>query len=555
MNQVLIIGGYGGFGLRLARRLAADGWRVLIAGRNSAKADAAACKLDNARGIALDRTTIDAARLSEIAADLIIDAAGPFQISDYRLPMACIEARVPYFDLADSRQFVCGISALQTAARAASVPVVSGASSVPALSAAVARALTADLVRVESIESAISATTRASSGRAVVAAALSYAGQPIRIWQAGRWTAHTGWSLRQCEQFNLPGVKPLHRQVALADVPDLALFPALFPGLKSCLFRGGSEFSLQVWILSALSDLVRSGRLQTALPFARWLAPVQQATAAAGGDRSAMVSTVRGWRGDQPIERRWTLIAEAGKGQEIPTIAAQLLARRLLAGQLASGARDGACELELADFAPLLTELPLAFGQSEDILTLPYRKVLGDDFARLAPELQSLHQPLTESIAAGCGTVTRGRGPLAALLGRIMGFPPAGQYPIEVTFAPKQGREIWIRRFGKHAFSSELGPGPKGTLTERFGPLRFHFAIAVEGDGSLSMHLRGWSVFGVPIPLRWAPTIAAHEFGLNGRFHFDVGVSMPLIGPVVHYQGWLSGEAARQEAASGGLMD
>lgn len=36
MTAVLVIGGYGGFGARIARRLAADGWTVLVAGRQRA---------------------------------------------------------------------------------------------------------------------------------------------------------------------------------------------------------------------------------------------------------------------------------------------------------------------------------------------------------------------------------------------------------------------------------------------------------------------------------------------------------------------------------------
>jgi hypothetical protein len=45
---------------------------------------------------------------------LVIDAAGPFQGSDYRVPSACIAAAIPYLDLADARDFVCGIGALDS---------------------------------------------------------------------------------------------------------------------------------------------------------------------------------------------------------------------------------------------------------------------------------------------------------------------------------------------------------------------------------------------------------------------------------------------------------
>ena len=41
------------------------------------------------------------------------------------------------------------------------------------------------------------------------------------------------------------------------------------------------------------------------------------------------------------------------------------------------------------------------------------------------------------------------------------------------------------------------------------------------------------------MPIALAPWITAGEHGADGRFHFDVAVAMPLIGPVVHYRGWL----------------
>ncbi len=539
MNRVLVVGGYGGFGLRLSRRLVADGWQVLVAGRRLAKAQAAARELGGAGGVRFDRTGDCAAQLADIKPDLVIDAAGPFQGSDYRLPLACIAARVPYIDLADARDFVCGIAVLDEAARTAGVPVISGASSVPALSAAVLRELTRGLDRIAAIESTISATTKASSGLAVVRSALSYAGQPIRVWQAGQWEHQPGWSLARRERFAVPGVAPLTRRVALAEVPDLELFPALFPGAPATLFRGGSEFSLQMRALALLGWVVGKGWLPSAARLAPWLAPLQQATARLGGDRSAMLVRIKGWAGSKPVERRWTLIAEQGQGQEIPTLAAQLLARRLRDGRLAPGARHAAGELALADFEQLFEQLPVAYVAEEDTLEPLYRRILGSRYAALAPELQALHQPIAESRAVGEAEVTRGSGILAGLIGLVMRFPPAGAYPLEVRFAPSGGREKWTRRFGPNSFSSEMSEGPGGTLTERFGPMRFHFALDVAADGALAMRLARWSAFGLPMPIALAPRITAGEHGADGRFHFDVAVAMPLIGPVVHYRGWL----------------
>ena len=154
-SRVLVLGGYGGFGVRLSRRLARDGWAVLVAGRSAAKAVACAATLPNARGIAANRNGDLALLLAEHDPLLVIDAAGPFQGSSYAVVEACIAAGVHYLDLADGREFVRGIGQFDAAAQAAGIAVVSGASSVPALSGAAIRHLAEGLDQLDRIELSI----------------------------------------------------------------------------------------------------------------------------------------------------------------------------------------------------------------------------------------------------------------------------------------------------------------------------------------------------------------------------------------------------------------
>lgn len=540
LGKVMVLGGYGGFGARLARRLAADGWEVLVAGRNQQKAIAFATQLRGAHGIRADRSADLLPLLEHHRPMLVIDAAGPFQDSGYGVVEACIAARIHYADLADARHFVSGIGAFDAAAQAAGVSVISGASSVPALSGAVLRMLTSNMEQVASIDTTISATTRASSGRSVVGAALSYAGRPVELWRRGERYQAPGWSMLRREHFVVEGAKSLSRLVGLADVPDLDLFPDQFPGRPEVTFRGGSESALQMFVLWLLGWPVRLGWVRSMAPLAGLLAPLQQATALLGGQRSAMGVEVTGTAQGKPLCRRWDLIAEAGQGQEIPTLAAQLLARRLANGELAPGARDASRELALEDFAPLLEELPVRYGTSEKPIEPLYRRVLGPRFDRLAKPLQALHAPLAPTLARGPAQVSRGLNPLARLIGAIMRFPPAGEYSLTVSFDPSRGRERWTRTFGTHCFSSELSADKRGLLVERFGHLRFGFAVTVDGDGGLQMDLHRWSAFGIPLPLVLAPRITASERDESGLFEFDVAVAMPLIGPVVHYRGTLA---------------
>jgi Domain of unknown function (DUF4166) len=63
-------------------------------------------------------------------------------------------------------------------------------------------------------------------------------------------------------------------------------------------------------------------------------------------------------------------------------------------------------------------------------------------------------------------------------------------------------------------------------------------ALVVEGN-RLSLVVRRWSLFGLPLPMWLAPRSHAWESSEDGRFHFHVEISHPLTGLIVKYAGWL----------------
>ena len=115
MSRILVLGGYGGFGARISRRLAAAGHEVLIAGRSAGKAARFCGRVPGTAPLALDRAEI-AEALAHHRPVVVVDASGPFQEMDYAVPRACIAAGVAYCDIADARVFVCGIDALDAEA-------------------------------------------------------------------------------------------------------------------------------------------------------------------------------------------------------------------------------------------------------------------------------------------------------------------------------------------------------------------------------------------------------------------------------------------------------
>lgn len=533
----MILGGYGGFGARLSRRLACDGWAVLVAGRDLAKAQSFATTIPNATGINADRNGDVTAVLAKHEPALVIDAAGPFQGSGYHVPQACIEAGVDYLDLADARDFVCGIAQLDELARKAGVRIISGASSVPALSGAVLHDLCSGMERVSSVEMAISASNRATAGPSVAAAILSYAGKPVKLWRGQKWQVAHGWQSVRRLRFAVDGLRPIRRRVALADVPDHGLVPDMLPGRPATTFYAGPEFSFQLLSIAALGWLVRCGWMQSLAPLARWLLPLQRLTGWAGSDRSAMQVEVKGRAGDELQTRSWTLIAEAGDGPEIPVLAAQLIAGKLGDGEIEAGAPDASHLLSLAEFQPLFDELAIRHERRDMDYQPLYQRVMGAAFEALPAPVREMHRLIGDGGAVGTATVRRGRNPLAWLIATIFGFPPVGEHDLHVHFAEQGGVERWTRDFGGHRFSSELSEAG-GLVVERFGPMRFYFALPADATG-LDMVLRKWTLLGLRMPLALAPKSPAREWAEDEAFCFEVPISLPLIGLVVHYQGQL----------------
>lgn len=538
LSRILVLGGYGGFGARLTRRLVDRGHHVLVAGRSLHKAQAFCAGLKSAEPVVADRSGDLGPLLAERAPDLVIDAAGPFQGSDYRVPLACIGAQVPYLDLADARDFVTGVGALNAKAGDAGVAVIAGASSVPALSGAAARRLAHGLDRVFSVEIAISASKRATLGASVVAAILSYTGKPVRLWRGRRWEHGFGWQELRRETFSVRnGTELRGRWIALADVPDLDLLPGSLPGRPAVIFRAGTESALQTIGLWLLSWPVRWFRLPLPVRLAPVLLAFQRLTQSLSDDRSAMSVRLKGALAGQFVERQWTLIASDGDGPEIPTLAAVILAEAILGGRIAPGAR-AADTLNLDQFEPLFETLSQRHDIRERILPPPlYQRVMGERYGTLPEIVRKIHHLCGDSGASGEGVVAGGANIFARLIAKSMRFPKPGTHALHVSFAECDGVERWTRSFGDQSFTSHLSER-NGRLVERFGPLRFQFDLPSDENG-LEMLIRGWSFLGLPLPLALGPQTRAREWQENGRFRFDVPIALPLVGLVVHYTGWL----------------
>ena len=331
--RVVVIGGYGNFGVRVCRGLAASGMEVIAAGRNPDEGERVLgdLPLKHAR---LDHAAPGfSADLKRLAPDLVIHCAGPFQAQSYGVARAALAAGSHYFDLADARHFVARFAQnLQSAARSADRLAVSGASSVPALSSAVIASLKGRLPQIEEIQIAIAPGQRAPRGRATLAAVLSYAGRPFKWVSRGAWRDAWGW--QELKRLRFYGLGP--RWGAACDVPDLELLPRIYPGVRTVEFRAALELGAQQCALWAAAFLRRHG---VRLPLERWAGPLDWIAARMnvfGGTLGGMLVSVSGRRADGSRARaEWHLTADALHGPEIPCMPAILLARKLAAGGIA----------------------------------------------------------------------------------------------------------------------------------------------------------------------------------------------------------------------------
>jgi hypothetical protein len=553
--RVLVIGGYGTFGGRLARLLA-DEPRVtlLLAGRSEAKARAFCAKVPGDSTLIpfrFDRDGDLQAQLAEAGADVVVDASGPFQAygrEPYRVAQACIAAGVSYIDLADGSDFVAGIGALDAQAKAAGVFVRSGVSTCPALTSAVVRRLAEGWSVVRSVSAGIAPTPWSGIGLSVVQGIAGYAGKPVTLVRGGRQTQAPALVETRRVTIAPPGATPLRNlHFSLVDTPDLRTLPAMLPGLRDVWFGAGPTPESLHRMLNGMAWLVRWRLIPTLAPLSplfhqainrlRW-----------GEHRGGMFVAATGEDAERrPVRWSWHLVAEGDDGPFIPSMAAEALIRKMLDGERPEpGARTSVADLDLADFEAAFARRAIRCGVREEIAESEpvFRQVMAGAFDAMPDAWRAIHDLRAGArTVEGRAMVKRGRGLLARLVGAVVGFPRAGDdVPVSVRFERRVNAERWTRTFGGKAFDSLQEPGQGRSVrlvVEHFGPLAVAMAPTTR-DGRMSLVIRRFSLLGIPLPLWLSPTTAAHEEIVDGRFHFDVEIGHPLTGMIVLYRGWLA---------------
>lgn len=335
IKRILIIGGYGNFGQFIGRILAREGnIQLILAGRNIVRAQSLADTLEarNKPEVAfIDINTGLADALVTIKPDIVIHTSGPYQGQDYHVAKACIDVGAHYIDLADARGFVCGIDAMDKAAKDNKVLVCSGASSVPCLTSAVIDKYIGEFEALESVEYAIATAQRTGRGLATMSAVLSYAGKPFKTLVHGEMRDVYGWLGLKWRKFWGLGFRPLGD----CDIPDLELFPKRYPTLKNVRFRAGLEIKVMHLGLVFMSWLVKVGVIKSIQPLAPLLLKISYLFDPFGVDDSGFYMKMDGRGKDgAPKTILFELLAHKGDGLNIPAMPAILLAKKLANGEV-----------------------------------------------------------------------------------------------------------------------------------------------------------------------------------------------------------------------------
>jgi len=119
----------------------------------------------------------------------------------------------------------------------------------------------------------------------------------------------------------------------------------------------------------------------------------------------------------------------------------------------------------------------------------------------------------------------------------LLGLPSRdGEFDIAVDIWRDERGEVWTRHFPPRPMQSRLR-AQDGVLVERLGLATLRFRLHARAD-ALAWECFGVRVLGVPLPPGWFRVIA-RESAADGRYRFEAGASLPVLGELVRYEGWL----------------
>ncbi len=322
-KRILVLGGDGIFGQHISRAIAAMPSAECVIGSRRPLKDRS---FVGGKITALTVNVHDPANLRQAFNGVfaVVNVMGPFQAHDYTVAEACAGMGIHYVDLAEAHTHVDGITRLNRRAQQKNCLIVSGASSVSAVSAALVDMLAPEFDRINEVHACISLGNKTPLGKDALRAILSYAGASFRFKENGRWRYAYGWS--HSEKVVFPGSVG-KRRVYLSDVPDLDIFPARY-GAQTVSFRVGLGLKLFNRGLFVLARMRRLGWVKNLPGWTSSLIAASRLFRGFGSVSGGMRVLVRGRRNEKEIQHTVFLISRDNSGLAISCSPALALVRK-----------------------------------------------------------------------------------------------------------------------------------------------------------------------------------------------------------------------------------
>ena len=372
INRILVLGASGQFGKRLCHRLVQlSDLHLLVAGRDRQRLKILKHQLHAVKPNAQIDTLMwnagapglpDLLRSQEI--NLVIHLAGPFQGQNYAVAEACLQAEVAYIDMADGRDFVTKFSALDAATREKGIPLITGASTLPAVSSAIVDAMLEHFSRLRGIDYGICAGVKSGLGLATLKAVLSYCGKPYSILKNGKRIMVFGLGRPRHHDFPAPVNR---RYLVDCDIPDHDLFPTRYSTLTGLDFGSCIDVPGLAQMLSLMSLCVSKGIVRDWNGLSALIHPFMNGMKFTGSPHSGFFMRLEGdGPSGGPRKVLFEIIARDGSGLEIPITPVVLLVKKMLRGDLLPpGAYPCVGLLSLAELKQELSIYPIVWETKE----------------------------------------------------------------------------------------------------------------------------------------------------------------------------------------------
>lgn len=256
MRRVIVLGGLGLFGRTAAEQLRRLGAKVQTASRSTA-AD-----------LQVDTNERDSIHSTLRAGDVMLDAAGPFHARSTALIEAAIEIGFDVIDINDNLSYAESVDALEPRIAAAGIRILSSASSVSAISAAIVRH--SGISEPRKVTSYLAPASRHTANAGAALSLIQSVGRPVRLLRDGRLQTATGWS----EPRNFPMPKPIGTICGrLFETADSFWLPRTWPTLREvAMYVDTNTPGMNLLLRWAASSAAVRGLLQSGIALGTALA-------------------------------------------------------------------------------------------------------------------------------------------------------------------------------------------------------------------------------------------------------------------------------------------